>query len=266
MGYTMAKGTLQTVDRALQLLEIVSEYPQGLSTKELEALLELNKLTIHRLLATLEKRGFLERIGSTYIIGLKMVELSSMKLNNIELKTEASSYLRQLVNILKLPVQMAIRDKAEAIFIEKIQSVNTLSMYCQIGRRIPLYCSGVGKALLFQEEDETIIAELSKITFEKFTPTTLEKPKQVLEEIRIAREKGYATDNAEHESDVFCIAAPIYDYRGKIIAALSVAGASEMFIEHPTKECITLVLQTAMDISVRLGYTNKGRYKDLPLQ
>ncbi|MDF2614630.1 MAG: transcriptional regulator, IclR family [Clostridia bacterium] len=255
----MAKGTLQTVDRALQLLEIVSEYPQGLSTKELENLLELNKVTTHRLLATLENRGFLERRGSNYIVGLKMVELSSMKLNNIELKTEADPYLRQLVNILKLPVQMAICEQSEAIFIEKIQTVNSFRMYCQIGKRIPLYCSGVGKVLLMQEEDETILAKLSKITFEKFTPNTLETPMQVLEEIRVARKNGYAIDNAEHESDIFCIAAPIYDYRGKIIAAISIAGESKTFIEQPTDECITLVKQTAMDISARLGYKITGR-------
>lgn len=255
----MAKGTLQTVDRALQLLEIVSEYPQGLGTKELEDLLELNKIATHRLLATLENRGFIERVGSNYIIGLKMVELSSRKLNNIELKTEASPYLRQLVNTLKLPVQMAIREKAEAIFIEKIQSVNSLRMYCQIGKRIPLYCSGVGKALLLQEEDENILTKLSKVKFEKFTPTTLETPKEVLEEIKIAREKGYAIDNAEHEGDVFCIAAPIYDYRGKIIAAISIAGEGEIFIQEPTKEAIDLVKQTALDISVRMGFRNTSR-------
>ncbi len=256
----MAKGTLQTVDRALQLLEIVSEYPQGLSTKELEGLLELNKVTTHRLLATLENRGFLERVGSNYVIGLKMVELSSMKLNNIELKTEASPYLRQLVGVLKLPVQMAIRDQTEAIFIEKIHTVNSLRMYCQIGKRIPLYCSGVGKALLLQEEDETILAKLSKVNFEKFTPNTLETPGQVLEEIKMARETGYAIDNAEHENDIFCIAAPIYDYRGKIIAAISIAGEGETFVQHPTKEAVDLVKQTAMEISVRMGYRNRDKH------
>ncbi|WP_070000341.1 IclR family transcriptional regulator [Cellulosilyticum sp. I15G10I2] len=259
----MAKGTLQTVDRALQLLEIISEYPQGLCTKELEDLLELNKITVHRLLATLENRGFLERVGSNYIIGLKMVELSSMKLNNIELKTEASPYLRQLVNISKLPVQMAILDQTEAIFIEKIHTVNSLRMYCQIGKRIPLYCSGVGKALLLQEDDENILAILSKITFEKFTPTTLETPKQVLDEIKTARKCGYTIDNEEHEIGIFCIAAPIYDYRGKIIAALSIAGESKAFVEKPTKEFTGLVKQTAMDISARLGYTNMSRHENL---
>lgn len=251
----MAKSTLQTVDRALQLLEVIAEHPEGISPKDLEGLLELNKVTVHRLLATLENRGFVERIGGNYRIGLKVIELSSMKLNNVELKTEAVPYLRQLVNQLGLPVQMAILDDLEAIFIEKIQSVNTFRMYSQIGKRIPLYSSGVGKILLLQKKDEDILYKLSKIDFKKFTNTTLTSPEEVLGEIREARKNGYAIDNEEHEEGIFCIAVPIYDYMGKIIAALSVGGVEREFVTSPDPRNIELIKKTAIDISRRLGYS-----------
>lgn len=250
----MAKGILQTVDRALVLLEVLAEHPQGLPTKELEALLELNKVTLHRLVTTLENRGFIEKVGPNYLIGLKMVELSSIKLNSIELKTEAAPYLRELVNILKQPVQLAILEGHEAIFIEKIQSVNSLRMYSQIGRRIPLYCSGVGKALILQDTDEEILSKLSKKAFEKFTKKTLESPEEVLEQVRRARELGYAIDNEEHEEGIFCMAVPIYDYRGKIIAAISTAGQNKEFVESPPEEVLALMKKTASEISKRLGY------------
>lgn len=250
----MAKGVLQTVDRALQLIEILAEYPEGLPAKELEGILELNKITIHRLVTTLESRGFIEKVGSNYRIGLKMVELSSIKLNSIELKTEAAPYLRELVNILKQPVQLAILEGHEAIFIEKIQSVNSLRMYSQIGRRIPLYCSGVGKVLMIQDTDEEILSKLSKGTFQKFTQTTLEKPEEVLEQVKIARKLGYAVDNEEHEEGIFCLAVPIYDYRGKIIAAVSTAGQNKEFIDCPPEESIAIIKKTADEISKRLGY------------
>lgn len=256
MEEIMAKGVLQTVDRALQLLEILAEHPQGLPAKELEGILELNKITIHRLVTTLESRGFIEKVGSNYRIGLKMVELSSIKLNSIELKTEAAPYLRELVNILKQPVQLAILEGNEAIFIEKIQSVNSLRMYSQIGRRIPLYCSGVGKVLMLQDTDEEVLAKLSKGAFKKFTHTTLESPQEVLEEVRTARESGYAVDNEEHEEGIFCMAVPIYDYRGKIIAAISTAGQNKAFIENPDEDSLALMKKTAAEISKRLGYNN----------
>ncbi len=251
----MAKAILQTVDRALQLLEILAEHPEGMQPKEFESILELNKITVHRLLATLENRGFIEREGNNYKVGLKLVELSSMKLNNIELKTEAAPYLRKLVHILGLPVQMAILEGNEAVFIEKIESINAFRMYSQIGKRIPLYASGVGKILLSQNTDEEILSELSKVTFEIFTHRTLTSPESVLDEIKEARKQGYAIDNEEHEEGIFCIAAPIYDYRGQIIAAISVGGKELQFITDKRAEHITLIKETARDISRRLGYT-----------
>lgn len=250
----MAKATLQTVDRALQLLEILAEHPEGMCAKDIELVLALNKVTVHRLLATLENRGFIERESNSYRIGLKVVELSSMRLDHVELKTEAGPYLRQLVRDLGKPVQMAILDDLEAIFIEKIQSVNAFRMYSQIGKRIPLYASGVGKALLLQEEDRVILEKLSSIQFEQFTNKTLQTPEAVLQEIQRARQLGYALDNEEHEKGIFCIAVPIYDYRKRIIAALSVGGCEANLISEENEIVITRIKDTAMQISRRLGY------------
>lgn len=250
----MAKGTLQTVDRALQLLELLSEYPSGLTTKEIETQLELNKLNVHRLLVTLENKGFVERQNNAYVIGLKMVEISSMKLNNIELKTEAVPYLRELVDLLGQPAQIAIQSGTDAVFIEKIQSVNSLRMYSQIGKRIPVYCSSVGKALLMDRSDEEILKLLEKVEFEAITPSTLKTPEDVLNEIRTARITGYTIDNEEHELSIFCIAVPIYDYRGDIIAAVSTAGKNKTFLENPDAEMITAVKEVGKKISKRLGY------------
>lgn len=254
MDKNVAKSTLQTVDRALQLLEILSEYPEGLAAKALEESLELNKVTVHRLLATLENRGFVERVGNSYQIGLKVVELSSRKLNNVELKTEAAPYLRSLVNELGLPVQLAIIDGYEAIFIDKVQSVNSFRMYSQIGKRIPLYASGVGKALLMEESDEAILTRLEPVEFKAFTQTTLKSKEAVLEAVKEARKLGYAIDDEEHEAGIYCIAVPIWDYRGEIIAALSVGDTKRSFIEKPEEKCIERIKETSLKISKRLGY------------
>lgn len=249
----MAKAALQTVDRALQLLETLAEHPRGMQPKEIEECLELNKVTVHRLLATLENRGFIERIGNGYMIGLKIVELSSMKLSNVELKTEAAPYLRELVNKLGLPVQMAILEGSQAVFIDKIESINSFRMYSQIGKRIPVYACGVGKILLMQKTDEEIRKCLDGVEFNKFTSKTLEDVETLLKVIREGRKKGYAVDNEEHEEGIYCVAVPIYDYTGKVIAAISVADTSKQFIKGTNKQ-IDLIKQTAKQISKRLGY------------
>lgn len=250
----MAKATLQTVDRALQLLEILAEHPKGMQPKEIEEVLELNKVTVHRLLATLENRGFIERMGNAYVIGLKLVELSSMKLSNVELKTEAAPYLRELVTRLGLPVQMAILEGTEAVFIDKIESRNSFRMYSQIGKRIPLYASGVGKVLLLQEGDEEIRQKLDTVEFTAFTPKTLTSVEEVIEAVKVARKKGYAVDDEEHEEGIFCVAAPIYDYRDKVIAAISVGDINKQFIKGTNAKQIELIKETAKEISKRLGY------------
>lgn len=250
----MAKATLQTVDRALQLLEILAEHPKGMQPKEIEEVLELNKVTVHRLLATLENRGFIERMGNAYVIGLKLVELSSMKLSNVELKTEAAPYLRELVTRLGLPVQMAILEGTEAVFIDKIESRNSFRMYSQIGKRIPLYASGVGKVLLLQEGDEEIRQKLDTVEFTAFTPKTLTSVEEVIEAVKVARKKGYAVDDEEHEEGIFCVAAPIYDYRDKVIAAISVGDVNKQFIKGTNTKQIELIKETAKEISKRLGY------------
>lgn len=250
----MAKATLQTVERALQLLESLAEHPRGMQPKEIEEILQLNKVTVHRLLATLENRGFVERRGNAYVIGLKVVELSSMRLGNVELKTEAAPYLRELVSRLGLPVQMAILEGIEAVFIDKIESMNSFRMYSQIGKRIPVYASGVGKVLLLQETDEAIKQKLEDTEFIAFTSKTPKDVEQLLEAIKVARKKGYAIDDEEHEKGIFCVAVPIYDYRDKIIAAISVGDINKQFIKGTNAKQIEFIKDTAREISKRLGY------------
>ncbi|MCT4686641.1 IclR family transcriptional regulator [Vallitalea sp.] len=252
----MQKSTLQTVDRALTILEILSQEVNGLTAKEIENKIELNKSTIHRLLTTLLNKGFIEKNEQTnrYIIGLKMVELSSIRLNNIELKTEALPYLREMSYKLNQPVQLATYLDGDAVFIEKIEPIHSIRMYSQIGKRIPIYCSSVGKALLLQWSNEKILKLLEDTEFTSFTPTTLLNPEKVIKEIEQARVEGFAIDNQEHEVGIYCIASPIYDYRGEIIAAVSTAGTNKEFLENKDAEIIREVKNTAEKISKRMGY------------
>jgi DNA-binding IclR family transcriptional regulator len=252
----MSDSTLQTVDRALIVLEALAEKP--MTAVQIQNQLGLNKSTVHRLLMTLLSRGFVERNNTSgvYTIGLKLVEISSIRLNNIELKTEASPYLRKLTETLKQPSQLATYDNGEAIYIEKINNVHYMRMYSQIGRRIPVHCSAVGKALVMDKSDEEILNILNLIPMKAYTDKTLITPEAVLEEIRTARLRGFAIDNEEHEKGIFCIAVPIYDYRGQIIAAISTAGENNMFLTDDKSEIVKQIKLTANKISHRMGFVN----------
>ena len=149
---------------------------------------------------------------------------------------------------------MAILEGEEAVFIDKVESLSSLRMYSQIGKRIPLYSSGVGKALLLQESDDEILRMFSNVEFIQFTSKTLTSPEAVLEEIKKARLTGYAVDNEEHEEGIYCVAAPVYDYRGQIIAAISAGGRESLLMSDPEQKGIEAVKETALEISRRLGY------------
>lgn len=253
----MSDSTLLTVEKALKILELLAE--QSMLSVQIQKELNYNKSTVHRLLKTLEERGFVEKneITNQYHIGLKLVEIASIRLNNMELKIEASPFIRALVNKIKQPAQIAIYDNGEAIFIEKIQEYHHMRMYSQIGKRIPIYCSSVGKALVLNRRDNEILEVLNKQEMISFTKTTLTEPQKVLDEIRMARKTGYTIDNEEHEEGIFCIAAPIFDYRGQIIAAISTAGTNNTFLHDSNAEIINDIKETAKQISARMGYFDK---------
>jgi len=250
----MNESILQTADRALLILEMLAR--ESMTATEIQKRLNLNKSTVHRLMMTLLNRGFVERNETTglYQIGLKMVEISSIRLNHIELKTEALPYLHQLANKVNMSVQLCIYDEGEAVYIEKVEKYHSFHMYCQIGKRIPLYCSGVGKALLLDKTNSEILDILKKVKFEKYTENTMETPEEVLEEIIEARYLGYTKDNAEHEENVYCVAMPIYDYRGKIVAAASLTSFDQEIYSDKGEEIRKKLKETCYEISKRLGY------------
>lgn len=254
----MSDSSLQTVDRALMILELLSK--EGMTATDIQRKLELNKSTVHRLMMTLLNRGFVERNEATgiYQIGLKMVEISSIRLNQVELKTEAYPYLHQLANKLNQSVQLAIYDEGEAVFIEKIEKYMSFHMYCQIGKRIPLYCSAVGKTLLMDKPDTEIVSILKKIEFLTFTQHTHTTIDEVLEDIRVGRRVGYTKDVAEHEDNIYCVSMPVFDYRGKVVAAVSITGFSELIFEEEGQNSREQLAITCQEISKRLGYQVKA--------
>lgn len=248
------ESILQTADRALNILELLAK--ESMTATDIQNKLGLNKSTVHRLMMTLLNRGFVERNEQTgiYQIGLKMVEISSIRLNHVELKTEALPYLHQLANKLNQSIQLAIYDAGEAVFIEKVEKYQSFHMYCQIGKRIPLYCSAVGKSLLLDRSESEIREIMADVVYESFTEHTLTDIDALLEDLQAGRRDGYTKDSAEHEENVHCVAMPIFDYRGKIVAAASVTGFSEKVYAEEGERARKALKITCDAISARLGY------------
>ena len=249
----MENMTLQTVERALMVLEIISVQPK--SQKELEEATGFNRSNVRRLVFTLMNKGYIEKDTSgKYTLGLKVVELSSIRLNQVELKTEAAPLLRELSLKTNQVCHMGIYSEGEVVYIEKIQPVNSISMYSSIGVRIPVYLSSMGKVLLSQFDDEKVQRILQSTHMEKRTKNTHTDVESVLDEVRLVRKNGYAVDNEETEDHIFCIGAPVYDYRKRLMAARSTTGNNKEYLSVDSG-IIDLVKNTADEISKRIGYT-----------
>jgi IclR family KDG regulon transcriptional repressor len=255
----MADSKVQTIDRTLDLIELLATSKDGLGVTEIGQRIGLHKSTVFRLLQALSARGYIEKDPktSTYKLGLKFIEISGLYIKKLELKTEALPFMRKLAEIVGQPVHLAILDGHEVIYIEKVELVNNIRMYSQIGRRAPAYCSAIGKILLTGLSSDRLRELLETIRFEQYTPNTILSPVELEKEIRKVAAEGWAVDNEEHEPNIRCIAAPVYDYTGKMIASVSVSGENRVIRPERDAEIAGYVVETAREVSRRMGCVSR---------
>jgi IclR family KDG regulon transcriptional repressor len=247
---------VQTLIRALTLIEILSDKPEGCRIKCLSEKAELNKSTVHRLLQTLVHLGYVEQKeeNEQYRLGVKILALSSKWLESLDLRTIARKHLKKLCNDTGESIQLSVRNASNAVFIDKIENPDRyIRMYSQVGKSIPLYCSSSGKALLAWLTNKKILSIMKDVEFIQFTQYTIINIHALIEQLQNVRQQGYAVDWLEHDPSVFCVACPIFDNSNSPIAAISIAAT----ILHTNPEKIPTyakeVQKAAMAVSQSMG-------------
>lgn len=250
------KEIVQSVDRALSIIEVLSDYEEGLALTEISTKIKLHKSTVHRLLGTLIQRGYVEQNEETnkYKLTLKLFELGNKLVEKMDILPIAKPYLKRLGENTNEVVHLVLLEDTEIVYIDKVESENTIRMHSRIGSRSPAYCTAVGKAILAHLPDEELeeIWERSDIKeLTKYTITNLDTMKKELEKIR---ERGYSIDNEENELGVRCVAAPIFNFKGEVCAAVSVSGPIMRITQQKIKQIAKLVMESCKEISRQLGY------------
>ncbi len=257
----MAKGsenTVQSIDRVIDILEALAE-EKGISG--LTALAQktgLHKSTVHRLLNTLLQRGYIEKEpgNDNYQLGMKLLFLGSAILDRMDIRRIAKPFLEEISKLTREVVHLAILDNGETVYIDKVEGTDSsIRMYSQVGKRGPVHCTGVGKILLSgldNTEVESILKEKGMRKYTENTITDLSEFKAHLEEVR---QRGYALDEREHEEGIRCIAVPIHDLKGRIIAAISVSGPVMRFTNERVEDLKAELLKTSHNISYQLGHS-----------
>ena len=251
----MEPSRVQVLDRALDLIEQLATTESGMSIAELAQRTGLPKSTIHRILLTFSERNYIEKDPSTsfYSLGQKFVEIASIYLNNISLKTEAQPLMHEVAAAFGAVAYLAVREGDEVMYLERVAQFSNLRIYTQIGKREPLYCTALGKVLLASLPIPEFEQLARRLRYTVFTPTTITSPEQLAAEVEQVRHQGYATDRYEHDPGHSCLAVPIYDYTGNVMAAMSVSGPG-LLENHELEPAVARMKAAAEAISRRMGY------------
>ncbi len=252
--------SVQSIDRAFDILELLSGASGGMTMTDIGHRLDLHKSTVHRLLSSMRERGYIEKSQETgnYRLGLGFIELASLYLNSLELKTEAQPFLQRMTKQTGQTAFLAIRDGHEVVYIDKVETYDSLRRYKIIGRRRPLHATSLGKALLSGLRNDEIRQMYSENPFEKITEKTILSIEPLIKEIEQIRKRGWSVDDEENEVGTRCVGAPVFDYRDRVIASVSVAWDIAAHPDLKWEDLKNHAKKCAGDISVKMGYISKG--------
>ncbi len=239
----MAKDGEKTIGKGLELLELVGRSRNGLRGKEIAETLGLPVSTVFRQLKFLAERGFLRNADGVYTLGGALIRLGNAAMRQNPLSRLAHPLLAALSEATCETVHLAERRGGSVVYIDKVEGSRPVRMGSMIGNTGPLYCTGVGKAILAFLPEAERGRLLAEIVFTACTPKTITGREELETELAGIRCRGYAVDDCEHEPGVFCVAAPVFDSLGGVAGAVSVSG-SELYLRDG-QECIAAQVTAA---------------------
>ena len=247
--------TVDAAAKALDLLNAFSFTERKLSLNNLAARTGIPRATAFRLLATLEQSGFIAKVGAEYRLGIKCLVLGNVVAADLDVREKAHPHLVALRDATRETTHVAVLHQWQVVYLDRVPSLQPVGfMQSRTGAILPAHCTALGKTLLAFQPEVDVTSWAVSAKFEALTPHTLTSPDRLLAELRVIRERGYAVDEQEHEIGVRCIAAPIRNHRGEVLAAISVAGPEYRMPETMIGSAmLEQVCATARAISRELG-------------
>lgn len=245
----------QSSEKLLTLIEVLSIQPESVKLQELAAQVSMNASTTLRFLTALEKKGFaIQDDAGKYSLTYKFCEIA----DNIKIHTDIRNiclpYMKNISQSLGETVNLSIEENRAVVYLEVVQCAwRALSITQRIGKAAPLHCTGVGKLFMLGYTREQLQHLYEEKGFAKYTENTVTTLEQMQEQLDEIRRQGYAIDNEECEVGIRCIAVPIRDYTGKMVAGLSVSGPASRMTFESIQEKIPYLFEVAGEISKRLG-------------
>jgi DNA-binding IclR family transcriptional regulator len=252
----LERYNIRVLDRAVQVLHCFVEQGSRLSIDEIAQATGLPKSTAYRILVTLQRHGLLARHAEdeTFTLGAAAVLIGATAIRELDLPQRIRPHLEQLMEATGETAHLAILTQNHVIVVDKIDSPHPIRLVSSVGFRSPLHCTGVGKVLLAHLPAETVERLLHAYEWRRYTPNTITDPQHFAAELAKIRSQGYAVDWEEFNVGLRCVAAPLYDYTGAVVAAVSVSGPSSRIDADHVDGLAQTVLDHSRRMWLELGY------------
>jgi DNA-binding IclR family transcriptional regulator len=252
--------SIQSLDRGLVILEAVAKSTEPISLSELTELLHIDRSSVFRLANTLKRRGFLSvsSRGRDYILGPSIWRLSRQYDWSNMLITISHEFLKKLAATTNETAHLAVREGKHAMFIDHATVTQMISVAGQTGESVPLYCTAHGKALLADLGPEDVRNIFGKRPLQAFTPQTVTLIDELARSCAEIKKQGYATDEAEYQEGLRCVAAPIRDRDGAVLASIGISAPMSRFPRERFAVASRQVVEVALSISQAIANKSDG--------
>ncbi|MCP5072411.1 MAG: IclR family transcriptional regulator [Rhodobacteraceae bacterium] len=247
-------STVQALDRGLLVLEALADLHKA-NLSDLSQHVEMPPSSVHRILATLQKHSFVdfEPALQEWAVGIGAFRIGSAFLARSNLIETSQKIMRALMEETGETANLGIADCGDIVFISQVETHNPIRAFFRSGTKSPMHASGIGKAMLAHMPERVVLAILESSGQPEFTPHTLTNASTLLGNLEMVSTCGYALDNEERYLGMRCIASPIFNARGEVVAGLSVSGPSARFAKARIGEIGPIVRLSADRVTMMIG-------------
>ena len=248
-------GGVQSVDRALLIIETLAEDDEGYRLSDLSVRTGLSTSTVHRLLATLEKRRFVQfdRYESKWHVGVQSFAVGATFARRRNFAAQAMPYLRKLRDQTRETANLAVVDDESIIVLTRMESREIMRSLTKVGGRVAMVASGVGKAVLATYSDEDVNAIICRQGMPRLTEKSIVRPGELFKQLQMIRQQGYAIDDEEARIGLRCVAAVVFNDCGEPLAAISVSGMTSRVTAERLPALGKIVREVAAELTAALG-------------
>ncbi|MEX2540619.1 MAG: IclR family transcriptional regulator [Trueperaceae bacterium] len=255
MDSAASSSDIKSIHKATAVLLFLASSHEGRTFTEIREALGIGKSTAHRFLATLENNGLVRRTrdDGRYYLGLVALRIGVAAGNQLELRKSIRPFLTELTQRTGETSNLVVLDGTKPVFIDNVESTNTLRIYSRVGRHTSPYATSAGKALLAYQSPTYVEEVLASEAFERRTERTIVSREVFLAELERVRRQGFAVDDEEGELGARCVGAPIINGPGIALAAISISGPSARVSQQRVPELARIVVEVAEHAQRALG-------------